>query len=530
MKSPTLLVLALSLAGCGGYGGYKLGALAAAPNADAYMAPAPMASVAGAPGEFNRESYKRIDENDFLSATRQPLSTFSVDVDTASYSNMRRFLAEGRLPPKDAIRTEELINYFEYGYQPPQGDVPIAMHTEVSECPWKSDHRLLRVGLKARTVADDELPPRNLVFLIDTSGSMDEPSKLPLVIQSLGLLAGQLNAQDRVSIVTYAGSSGLVLPPTPGDRPDVIRGSLGRLKGGGSTNGGEGLRLAYKVARETFRPQGINRVIIATDGDFNVGVTSEGELTRLIEEQRKSGVFLNVLGVGTGNYNDSSMEAIADKGNGVYAYLDSIREAQKVLVRQAGSNLVTVAKDVKLQIEFNPRLVSEYRLIGYENRVMKAEDFKDDKKDAGEMGAGHTVTALYEIVPPGAQPQSGAVDALKYQTETKASAASQAPELCTVKIRYKAPQGEESKELTFAVPDSTRSWKEASADFKFAASVASFGLVLRDSKHKGSASYSLVRGLAESGSQPDPGGYRTEFLGLVRKAESLSGTGPQRAR
>lgn len=520
------LVSVLVLAGCGasagGFHGYPL--------AERAMAGAPAPSSAVAAEEANRESYKRIDENDFLSASRQPLSTFSVDVDTASYSNMRRFLAEGRLPPKDAIRTEELINYFEYGYPSPQGDAPVAVHTEVSECPWKNDHRLLRIGLKARTVDEGRLPPRNLVFLIDTSGSMDEPSKLPLVVQSLGLLAGQLKAQDRVSIVTYAGSSGLVLPPTAGDRPEVIRGSLGRLKGGGSTNGGEGLRLAYKVARETFNPQGINRVIIATDGDFNVGVTSEEELTRLIEEERRSGVFLNVLGVGTGNFNDSSMEAIADKGNGVYAYLDSIKEAQKVLVRQAGSNLITVAKDVKLQVEFNPRLVSEYRLIGYENRVMKAEDFKDDKKDAGEMGAGHTVTALYEIVPPGAQPQSGGVDPLKYQTETKASVASQAPELCTIKVRYKAPTGEESKELVFTVPDSSKSWKETSADFKFAAGVASFGLVLRDSKFKGNGTYGLVCGLAEAGSQPDPGGYRAEFLGLVRKAESRSGSGPQIAK
>ena len=362
--------------------------------------PRPQASAPVA--EADAEAYAHIVENAFARVTDHPQSTFSIDVDTASYSNARRFLEGGSLPPKDAIRVEEWVNYFSYDYPEPRGDAPFSIHSEVSVCPWNPDHRLVRLGIKGKTIAADKVPARNLVFLIDVSGSMQPENKLPLLKRGLAMLVRTLREQDHVAMVVYAGATGLVLPPTSGADQGRILAALEQLESGGSTNGGDGIRLAYAVAQRHFRKDAINRVILATDGDFNVGTTSHGDLTRLIEEKRQSGVFLTVLGFGEGNLKDSTMETLADKGNGNYAYIDSIAEARKVLVHEAGATLVTIAKDVKLQVEFNPARVSSYKLIGYENRLLAKEDFNDDRKDAGEIGAGHTVTALYEIVPAGA--------------------------------------------------------------------------------------------------------------------------------
>ncbi|MCA1613132.1 MAG: VWA domain-containing protein [Acidobacteria bacterium] len=481
-----------------------------------------------APGErqgFNTEAYGRIDENPFLTVARAPLSTFSIDVDTASYSNTRRFLNSGQLPPPDAVRVEELINYFAYDYPQPAGGEPFSVTTEVSACPWNDAHRLVHVGLQGRRLSREDLPPANLVFLVDVSGSMDGPGRLPLVQSSLRLLAQQLTARDRIALVVYAGSSGLALPSTPGDRRGEITAALDNLRAGGSTNGGAGVQLAYKVARDNFIRGGINRVVLATDGDFNVGTTSEGELVRLIEEQRNSGVFLSVLGYGTGNLKDSTMEKLADRGNGNYAYIDSPAEARKVLGQQIGGTLATIAKDVKIQVEFNPRAAAGYRLVGYENRLLRDEDFNDDTKDAGEIGAGHTVTALYEVVPAGRKvPGGGSVDELKYQTPARGAGGS-APgaELLTIKVRYKAPDAGESKLLNVAVADAGRgAWQTASDNFRFAASVAAFGLLLRDSEHKGSANYDGVAALARASSGADLQGHRREFVSLVETARTLS--------
>ncbi|MDP3542887.1 MAG: VWA domain-containing protein, partial [Elusimicrobiota bacterium] len=374
------------------------------------------------PAPTDREGYSFIEENAFQKASDHPLSTFSIDVDAASYSNSRSILNEGRLPPADAVRLEEFINYFKYAYPEPQGEHPFSITTEVAACPWNDAHKLVRVGLKGKSIAKENLPPNNLVFLIDSSGSMMGPDRLGLVQKGLRLLVEQLRKEDRISIVTYAGSAGLVLPPTSGAKKKEILEALDRLTAGGSTAGGAGIQLAYKVAAENLIKKGNNRVILATDGDFNVGVTSDGELTRLIEEKREHGVFLTVLGVGRGNYQDAKMEQLADKGNGNYAYLDDIMEAQKVLVKEMGGTLLTIAKDVKLQVEFNPARVSSYKLIGYENRVLAAEDFNNDKKDAGELGAGHTVTALYEVVPAGVKDDSlPSVDPLKYRAPVPAA-------------------------------------------------------------------------------------------------------------
>ncbi|HYH86873.1 MAG TPA: VWA domain-containing protein, partial [Pyrinomonadaceae bacterium] len=367
------------------------------------------------------EAYAKIDENPFLEAARAPLSTFSIDVDTASYSNTRRFLTEGRLPPKDAVRIEELVNYFSYDYPQPAGSAPFSVTTEVAECPWNAKHKLVHIGLQGKRVSNEDMPPANLVFLLDVSGSMNAPDKLPLVKSALRMLTGQLGARDRVAIVVYAGSSGLVLDSTPGDRKGEIVGALERLQAGGSTNGGDGIQLAYRVAQDNFIQGGTNRVILATDGDFNVGVTGDDALVRLIEEKRRGGVFLSVFGFGTGNLNDSMMEKLADKGNGNYAYIDGDAEARKALGEQVGGTLVTIAKDVKIQVEFNPRLVAGYRLIGYENRLLADRDFNDDTKDAGEIGAGHTVTALYEIVPAGQKVENPGIDELKYAQTPQAT-------------------------------------------------------------------------------------------------------------
>ena len=472
--------------------------------------------------KFNTEAYSHIDENPFFEVARAPLSTFSIDVDTASYSNMRRYLRDGQLPPKDAVRIEELINYFSYDYPQPAGDAPFSINSEVSACPWNKKHRLVHIGLQGKRMHKEDLPPANLVFLVDVSGSMNTPDRLPLVKSSLRMLAEQLAPRDRISIVVYAGASGLVLPSTSGDRRGEILAALDALEAGGSTNGAAGIQLAYRVAEENFIRGGVNRVILATDGDFNVGVTSEGELTRLIEEKRKSGVFLSVLGFGTGNVKDATMETLADKGNGNYAYIDDIGEARKVLGDQLGATLATIAKDVKIQVEFNPRQAAAYRLIGYENRLLRDQDFNDDTKDAGEIGAGHTVTALYEVVPFGQKFDASGVDALKYQKPAEVSANAASRELMTIKIRYKDPDADDSKLLSVWVADAGTTLESASNNFKFSSAVAGFGMLLRDSKHKGDARYSDVAGLARAAAGADTQGYRTEFIQLVERAQTLS--------
>jgi Ca-activated chloride channel family protein len=468
---------------------------------------------------MNTEAYQRIVDNAFLAVADAPLSTFSIDVDTASYANVRRFLRDRQLPPKDAVRIEELINYFRFDYPVPEDGMPFSVTGHVAACPWNPDHKLVLLGLQARRLAEGQVPPRNLVFLLDVSGSMNDPRKLPLLKTAMGLLVDQLTEQDRVSIVVYAGASGLVLPPTSGERKGEIRAAIAGLEAGGSTAGGAGIELAYRVAQETFIEGGVNRVVLATDGDFNVGITSHGDLSRLIEEKRKSGVSLSVLGFGMGNLKDSTMEMLADKGNGNYAYVDTLEEARKVLVTEAGSTLVLVAKDVKLQVEFNPAAIASYRLIGYENRVLADTDYNDDSKDAGDMGAGHSVTALYEVVPAGARSGARRVDPLKYQEAPRTSAAAAGDELMTVKLRYKAPESDTSQLFAIAVKDSART---ESADVRFAAAVAEFGMLLRDSEHKGTASFASVLELAREGQGHDPGGYRAEFIRLVEAAQALA--------
>lgn len=494
----------------GGIVGGVVGGIPAAPGPamDARRAPRP---------EWNTEGYDRIDDNPFRRVATDPLSTFSIDVDTASYANVRRFLNAGALPPPDAVRIEELINYFHFDYAMPASDVPFSVTTELAACPWNPAHRLALVGLQARPIDVAHVPPRNLVFLIDVSGSMDSPDKLPLVRTALRMLADTLTPRDRIAIVVYAGASGLALPATSGAHKETIQAAIASLEPGGSTNGAAGITLAYQIAQEHFVRDGINRVILATDGDFNVGVTSQGELTRLIEEKRTTGVFLSVLGVGTGNVKDSTMEKLADRGNGNYAYLDTLHEARRVLLSEGGATLVTVAKDVKIQVEFNPALVGSYRLIGYENRLLASQDFNDDRKDAGEMGAGHTVTALYELVPPGEESGAPAVDPLKYQRP--AAPGGQHPdEVMTVKLRYKAPGGDTSRLLSVAVKNRPT---ELPANLGFAAAVAEFGLLLRGSDYAGSSSHASAAALARRFRGADPEGYRAEFIRLVELAGSL---------
>jgi Ca-activated chloride channel homolog len=475
---------------------------------------------------FNTEAYDRIEDNSFHSAAENPLATFSIDVDTASYANMRRFIDQGQLPPKDAIRIEELINYFSYNYAGPSGSRPIAVHPEVAAAPWDPTHRLVRIGVKAKDVDMRRRPPSNLVFLIDVSGSMESPDKLPLLKSGLKLLVDKLTENDRVSMVVYAGNSGLVLPPTTGDKKEFIARALDRLQAGGSTNGASGIQLAYNTAVSTFIKGGINRVILCTDGDFNVGVTNQGDLTRLIEDKAKSGVFLSVLGFGTGNLKDSTMEKLADKGNGNYAYIDSINEARKVLVEQMSGTLMTVAKDVKIQVDFNPAKVNAYRLIGYENRVLANPDFNDDTRDAGDMGAGHTVTALFEIVPRGVDIALPGVDTSKYSRPAAAlekndKAASN--ELLTVRVRYKTADGTTSTRFDVPLVDRGTGFNAASADYRFASAVAEFGMILRDSPYKGSASLDQVIRIAEPSKGLDKNGYREEFVSLAKRARRLKG-------
>lgn len=476
----------------------------------------------GNPG-WNTEDYDAILENSFLSVAHNPLSTFSIDVDAAAYSNVRRYLNNGQLPPAGAVRTEELINYFHYNYPKPDNGTPFAIYTEISDAPWNAAHRLVLVSLQGKKIATDDIPASNLVFLIDVSGSMEEPNKLPLVRQSMKLLTDQLREQDKVSIVVYAGSAGLVLPPTSGANKQTIKDAIDRLTAGGSTAGGAGIKLAYQVAQQNFVGGGNNRVILCTDGDFNVGVSSDAEMESLIEKERKSGVFLTVLGYGTGNYKDNKMQKLANKGNGTHAYIDDMSEAKKVLVSEFGGTLFTIAKDVKLQVEFNPSKVQAYRLIGYENRLLKSEDFNNDQKDAGELGSGHTVTALYEVIPTGIKSDFiETVDALKYQSSKDITPGNPSPELMTVKARYKDPDGSKSKLIQHPVIDVHTALAQTSANFRFAASVAQFGMLLTHSGFMQQSSYNNVLALANTALSNDPEGYRKGFLDLVKKAAMLA--------
>ena len=494
--------------------------------APATMAPYPAQNEAGA-----GDTYAKIVENKFEDAAKTPLSTFALDVDGASYTNVRRFLNEGQLPPRDAVRVEEMLNYFTYHYPAPLTTSPDPVHisTELSACPWNASHQLARIGVQARRVETASLPPANLVFLVDVSGSMIGPDRLGLVQNGLKLLVRQLRPQDKVALVAYAGAAGLVLPATPGSQPRVILDAIDRLEAGGSTAGGAGLRLAYSVATQNFQKEGNNRVILCTDGDFNVGESSEAAMEQLITDQRETGVFLSVLGVGRGNLRDSQMELLADKGNGNYGYLDNLDEARRVLVAQFGGTLFTVAKDVKLQVEFNPARVKHYRLVGYENRLLATEDFNNDRKDAGELGAGHTVTALYEIEP--ANSANPLVDKLKYQPvapqwpATAAPNASVGAELLTVKLRYKTPQGLLSTLLSQPLTGAALPLEKASADLRFSAAVAEFGMLLRQSEQRGTATYAQAIQLADAARADDADGYRAELVRLIKLAQGLSPAG-----
>jgi Ca-activated chloride channel homolog len=469
----------------------------------------------------NTDAFDHIIENPFLDVLEQPQSTFSIDVDTAAYSVVRRFLTQGQLPPKGAVRIEELVNYFTYDYPEPQSEHPFSVDAQVTACPWQPNHKLLRVGLKGRSLELSARPASNLVFLIDVSGSMDSPQRLPLVQQSLRMLVEQLDERDRVAMVVYAGSSGLVLPSTAADRPAEILSAIDRLKAGGSTNGGAGIRLAYDVAREHFVKDGINRVVLCTDGDFNVGVTSQSELVELIEQQAQSGVFLTVLGFGLGNYKDSTMEKLADHGNGSYAYIDTLLEARKVLVEQAAGTLLTIAKDVKIQLDFNPLRVQAYRLIGYENRVMHNRDFRDDRKDAGEIGAGHTVTAFYELVPAGAPSPEPAGSTPEFVQRTVKPGVSEDTWL-VVNLRYKQPAGDSATEFRASVDQAALDFAASPPDLQFAAAVCAYGLLLRDSQHKGATAWDWVVETAEKNLGADRLGLRGEFVQLAKTARRIA--------
>lgn len=468
----------------------------------------------------NTESYSKIESNKFKKVKNDPLSTFSIDVDKAAYSNMRRFITAGNLPPKDAVRIEEMINYFQYDYAQPEGDTPFAIHTEYTECAWNKTHKLVRIGLKGKEIEMENAPPSNLVFLIDVSGSMQSANKLDLLVSGFELLVDQMRPEDKVSIVVYAGAAGMVLEPTSGRKKDIIKSALEALSAGGSTAGGEGIELAYAIAKKNFIKNGNNRVILASDGDFNVGTSSESELEKLIERKREDDIFLSVLGFGIGNYQDSKMERLADKGNGNYAYIDNIFEAKKVFVTEISGTLFTIAKDVKIQVEFNPKHVKGYRLIGYENRVLENEDFNDDKKDAGELGAGHTVTALYEIIPSNSNERVSNIDSLKYQNTS--SNEGNTAEVLTVKFRYKEPKGVKSRLLTQVLYDNITPLSKASNNIKFASAVAEFGLLLRDSEFKADANYEHLIQLAKSAKGKDSEGYRAEFIRLAEMAADLS--------
>lgn len=473
-------------------------------------------------GNFDTEGYDHIVENPFLKTNDNPLSTFSIDVDAASYTNVRRFINEERLPPAGAVRIEELINYFSYNYPQPQNNEPFTVNTEISNCPWNMQHKLVLIGLQGKKLSTQNLPASNLVFLIDVSGSMDSEDKLPLVKSSLKLLADQLRPQDKVALVVYAGSAGTVLPSTGGDEKIKIKDAIDDLEAGGSTAGGEGIELAYKTAQSNFIKEGNNRVILCTDGDFNVGISSEDGLQRLIEKKRQSGIFLSVLGFGTGNYQDAKMQLLADKGNGNHNYIDNISEAKRVFVNEFGGTLFTIAKDVKLQIEFNPQKVQGYRLIGYENRLLNKEDFNDDKKDAGELGSGHTVTALYELIPTGIKDTMlKNVDALRYQKVKPLSKTDFNDEVMNIKLRYKKPDGDKSVLIEHPLKDENIAFNATSSNFRFASAVAEFGMLLRNSEYRGNADFTSVTQTAQSAIDNDAEGYKKEFIELVKKASSL---------
>ncbi len=493
---------------------------------DIHSKPAPQMPPRMAPEAVSdNEEYKSEKENGFKATDKDPQTTFSIDVDRAAYTNVRRFIMQnGQLPPKDAVRIEEMINYFDYNYAQPRGKDLINIETEISDSPWNKNLKILHIGLQAKTISTKNLPASNLVFLIDVSGSMSEQNKLPLVKTAFKLLTDQLREQDHVAIVVYAGAAGLVLPPTSGKEKNKIKDALDNLSAGGSTAGGAGIELAYKTALDNFVKGGNNRVILATDGDFNVGVSSNVGLETLVENKRKSGIFLSVLGFGMGNYKDSKMETLSDKGNGNYAYIDNLLEAEKVFVKEFGGTLFTVAKDVKLQLEFNPKYVKAYRLIGYENRVLANEDFKNDAKDAGEMGSGHTVTAIYEIIPAGVE-SSFLPDKLKYQQFTQTFMGLNSEEVCTVKIRYKQPDSDKSMQMEELVKDAHIASEKTTENFRFSMAVAEFGLLLRNSDFKGSANYEQVINLAKNAFGKDSEGYRAEFLKLVKTAKLLDKTG-----
>lgn len=462
------------------------------------------------PVSANTEEYKAIHDNTFQNAIDTPLSTFSIDVDTASYSNVRRFINSGKLPSADSIRTEEMINYFTYEYPEPRGEEPFSITTELGDCPWQPTHKVVMIGLQGKNIPVAELPPSNLVFLIDVSGSMDEPTKLPLLKTTFKMLVKQLREQDKVSIVVYAGKAGVVLQPTAGSDKEKIMAAIDGLNAHGSTAGGEGIQLAYQMAEKAFLPEGNNRVILATDGDFNVGVSSESELTKLIEERRADGISLSVLGFGMGNLKDNKMETLADKGNGNYAYIDNALEAKKSMVNQLAGTLYTIAKDVKLQVEFNPAKVKSYRLIGYENRILDKTDFNNDKKDAGDMGAGHSVTALYEIIPASSKEVKGTVDPLVYQQPKVIPS----DEVLQVKVRYKKPK-EDTSILVSQRMNDVEGQGISSENYRFATAIAEYGMLLRKSEFKGQASYKQVLEMAKNAKGSDPEGYRAEFIKLV---------------
>ena len=471
---------------------------------------------------FNTEGYAGISENGFKNVKKNPLSTFSIDVDNASYSNIRRFINMGELPPADAVRIEEMINYFKYDYPEPEGEHPFSVYTELSVCPWNKKHQLFHVGLRGKSIDKASLPPSNLVFLIDVSGSMSDPNKLPLLKSAFSLLVNELRPVDRVAIVVYAGAAGLVLESTPGNRKESILAAIDNLEAGGSTAGGAGLKLAYKEAERNFIKGGNNRIILATDGDFNVGESSNGGMERLVEQKRDLGVFITVLGFGMGNVKDDKMEIIADKGNGNYAYIDNLQEARKVLVREFGGTLFTIAKDVKFQIEFNPVKVASYRLIGYENRLLNDEDFNDDAKDAGEMGSGHNVTALYELIPEGSGEKIPSIDPLRYQDSgSKTYAVDQKSEYLNIKLRYKKPDGKTSMLFEKPVNGYINDLEDASDNLKFAASVAEFGMILRNSEFKGSSTLEGAARLAKEGRGVDEDGYRSELIRLINTVKDM---------
>jgi Ca-activated chloride channel family protein len=516
-------------AGQQGQQGQQLQQAANTPVSTAYKE---LPRAPGVPPEFDRvrrnpanaDAYDAINDNPFLTVVQNPLSTFSVDVDTASYSNVRRYLNQGQLPPRDAVRIEEMVNYFTYDYPQPSSGAPIGATIEAASTPWNPQHRLVRIGIKAKEITAGRRPPSNLVFLLDVSGSMEPPERLPLLKDGIRMLVQQLTSNDRVTVVTYAGTTGVALRPTRGDQKDTIISLINSLQAGGSTNGGSGIQLAYEQAMANFIPGGVNRVILATDGDFNVGITDRDALLRLIEDKAKNGVFLSVLGVGMGNYKDGTLETLADKGHGNYAYLDTLNEARKVLVEQMSGTLITVAKDVKVQVEFNPAVVDAYRLIGYENRALRNEDFNNDLKDGGDMGAGHTVTVLYEVVPKGVAINAPGVEPLRYQQPLALSPTGKTSnETLNVQVRYKEPTASDSKLLTFPMVDREQAFGSASADFRFAASVASFGMILRDSPFKGTSTIDSVLNLAEGSLGSDRNGYRREFLQLVQRARQIRG-------